>query len=173
MHLVKNGLASYDSTCIFSLLHFQLSTVNPDFITWDSVLSNDRWTSLMAQQVKNLPKVQETQEMWLWSLGQENPLEEEMATHFSILAWKIPWTEKPGGLQSKGLRGVERDWATKHIDDICYNNFFSFLKNQKLPKSNSSQQGLQMPSKSDSENILEIFRCHNVWRVSLVSSTLK
>ena len=63
----------------------------------------------MAQQVKNLPKVQETQEMWLWSLGQEDPLEEEMATHSSILAWKIPWTEKPGGLQSKGLLRVERD----------------------------------------------------------------
>ena len=63
----------------------------------------------MAQQVKKLPKVQETQEMWLWSLGQEDPLEEEMATHSSILAWKIPWTEKPGGLQSKGLLRVERD----------------------------------------------------------------
>ena len=49
----------------------------------------------MAQKVKNLPAMQETR---LRSLGREDPLEEEMATHCSILAWKIPWTEEPGGL---------------------------------------------------------------------------
>ena len=48
---------------------------------------------------KILPAVQETQEMWVRSLGQEDPLEEEMASHSNILAWKIPWTEEPGGLQ--------------------------------------------------------------------------
>ena len=53
--------------------------------------------SMVAQSVKNLPAVQET---WLRSLGWEDPLEKEMATHSSILAWKILWTEKPGGLQS-------------------------------------------------------------------------
>ena len=52
----------------------------------------------MAQQVKNLPAMQETQETWVRSLGQEDPLEKEMATHSSILAWEIPWTEEPGGL---------------------------------------------------------------------------
>ena len=46
--------------------------------------------------------MQETQEMWVQSLGWEDPLEKEMATHFSILAWKIPWTEEPGGLQPMG-----------------------------------------------------------------------
>ena len=51
--------------------------------------------------VKNLPAMQET---WLRSLGGEDPLEKEMATHFSILAWEIPWTEEPGGLQSMGLQ---------------------------------------------------------------------
>ena len=51
----------------------------------------------MTQQIKNPPVTQETQEMWVWSLGQEYPLEEEMKTHSSILAWEIPWTEKPGG----------------------------------------------------------------------------
>ena len=56
----------------------------------------------MSQQVKNPPAVLETQEMQVWSLGLENPLEEEMATHSSILAWKILWTEDPGGLQSTG-----------------------------------------------------------------------
>ena len=47
--------------------------------------------------------------MWVWSLGLEDPLEEEMATQSSILAWKIPWTEEPGGLQSMGSRGVRHD----------------------------------------------------------------
>ena len=54
----------------------------------------------MAQWVKNLPAMQDTEETRVPSLGQEDPLEKEMATHSSILAWKVPWTEKPGGLQS-------------------------------------------------------------------------
>ena len=52
------------------------------------------------------------QETWVWSLGQEDPLEKGMATHSSILAWRIPWTEEPGGLQSMGLQRVGHDWAT-------------------------------------------------------------
>ena len=59
--------------------------------------------SLVAQMVKNLPAVQKTQ---VQSLGQEDPLEKGMATHSSILAWRIPWTEEPSGLQSKGLQRV-------------------------------------------------------------------
>ena len=55
----------------------------------------------MAQTVKNLPAMQET---WILSLGQEDSLEKEMATHSSILAWEIPWTEEPGRLQSMGPR---------------------------------------------------------------------
>ena len=54
--------------------------------------------------VKNPPAVQEMQEMWVQSLGQENPLEKEMATHSSILVWEIPWSEEPGELQSIGLQ---------------------------------------------------------------------
>ena len=57
--------------------------------------------SLVAQTVKNLPAMQETQ---VQSLGREDPLEKEMATHSSILALRIPWTEEPGRLQSKGLQ---------------------------------------------------------------------
>ena len=57
----------------------------------------------MAQMVKNLPEMQET---WAQSLGREDPLEEEMATNTSILAWTVPWTEKPGGLQSMGSQRV-------------------------------------------------------------------
>ena len=55
--------------------------------------------------------MQETQETWVLSLGQENPLEKEVATHSSILSWKIPWTEEPGGLQSMVLQTVGHDWA--------------------------------------------------------------
>ena len=60
----------------------------------------------MAQVVKNLPVMRET---WVQSLGWEDPLEEGMATHFSFLAWRIPWTEEPGGLQSVGLQRVGYD----------------------------------------------------------------
>ena len=57
--------------------------------------------SLLAQMVKNPPAMPET---WVLSLGWEGPLGKEMATHSSILAWEIPWTEEPGGLQPTGLR---------------------------------------------------------------------
>ena len=57
----------------------------------------------MVQMVKNLPEMQET---WVRSLDQDDPLEEGMATHSSILAWRIPWTEEPGGLQSMGSQRV-------------------------------------------------------------------
>ena len=65
----------------------------------------------MAQRVKNLHAMQETQETRVQSLGWEDPLEEEMATHSTILAWKIPWTEEPGRLQSKGSQRVGHDWS--------------------------------------------------------------
>ena len=58
----------------------------------------------MAETVKNLPTMQET---WVWSLGLEDPLEKEMATHFSIFALEISWTEEPGGLQSRGLQELD------------------------------------------------------------------
>ena len=61
--------------------------------------SNSSRASLVAQRLKRLPTMQET---WVWSLGQEDPLEKEMATHPSILPWRIPWAEAPGGLQSTG-----------------------------------------------------------------------
>ena len=64
------------------------------------------WTFLVAQMVKNLPAMQET---WVRSLGQGDPLEKEMATHSSILAWRIPWAGEPGRLQSMGLRRVGHD----------------------------------------------------------------
>ena len=69
------------------------------------------WASLLAQKVKNLPEMQET---WVWSLDRDDPLEEGMATHSSILAWRIPWTEEPGGLQSVGSQRVRHGWMTEH-----------------------------------------------------------
>ena len=60
------------------------------------------WASLVAQMVKNPPAMQEIKETRVCSLGRDDPLEEEMATHSNILAKKIPWTEKPGGLRSMG-----------------------------------------------------------------------
>ena len=64
--------------------------------------------SLVAQMVKNLPAMQES---WVQCLGPKDPLEKEMTTHFSILAWRIPWTEEPWGLQSTGLQRVGHDWV--------------------------------------------------------------
>ena len=63
-----------------------------------------------SSEVKNLPAVQE-----VWLLDQEDPLEEGMATHSSILAWRIPWTQETGGLQSMGLRRVRHNWATNNF----------------------------------------------------------
>ena len=62
-------------------------------------LVNFNWDSVVAQRLKPLPAMRET---WVRSLGWEDPLEKEMATHSSILVWKIPWTEEPAGLQSMG-----------------------------------------------------------------------
>ena len=64
------------------------------------------WASLVAQMVKNLPVMQET---WIGFLGQEDPLEKGMAAHFSVPAWRIPWTEEPGGRQSMELQRVGHD----------------------------------------------------------------
>ena len=64
------------------------------------------WISLVAQTVKRLPTMQETR---FQSLGGEGPLEKEMATHSSILAWKIPWAEEPGRLQSTGSQTAGHD----------------------------------------------------------------
>jgi len=66
--------------------------------------------SLVAQMIRNPSAMRET---WVRSLGREDPLEEGMATHSSVLAWRIPWTEEPGGLQSMGLQRIRHDWVTK------------------------------------------------------------
>ena len=78
------------------------------------------WVSLMAQMGKNLPAMRETQ---ILSLGQEDPLEKEMATHSSILDWRIPWTDDPGGLHSMGLQRV----GHKELHCVAFSSLhFSF-----------------------------------------------
>ena len=69
------------------------------------ILSTYR-ASLLAQMVNNFPVMKET---WVQSQGQEDPLKEEMATHSSILVWRVPWTEEPGGLQFMGSQRVGHD----------------------------------------------------------------
>ena len=71
--------------------------------------SNTFLRTTVAQMVKNLPAIEETR---VRSLGREDPLEKGMATHFSNLAWRIPWTEMPGGLQSMGSQRVRQNWVT-------------------------------------------------------------
>ena len=63
----------------------------------------------VALTVRNLPAMQET---WVWYLGQEDPREEGKSIHYNILAWRIPWTEEHGGLQSTGSQRAGRDWPT-------------------------------------------------------------
>ena len=71
-----------------------------------SIPSWSLWASLVAQSIKNPPAMWET---WVLSLGWEDPLEEGMETRTSILAWRIPWTEEPGGLQSMGSQRIGHD----------------------------------------------------------------
>ena len=89
--------------------------------------------SLVAQTVKNLPAMQETK---VQSLGQEDPLEKDMATHSSILAWRIPWTKEPGRLQFMGSQRLRHNWDTntwgfgrweKGIENLCSPLIMYFL----------------------------------------------
>ena len=85
----------------------------------------------MAQRLKHLPAMQETQ---VWSLGWEDPLEKEMAAHSSIPVWEIPWTEKPGRLQSTGLQRVR-------LSDITYITIIIILSLKLTHK----KKGYQIP----------------------------
>ena len=92
MSLESPSLAGFFATNATWEAHFSVSKVNHGF--------------LVAQRLKRLPAVQET---WVRFLSQEDPLEKEMATHSSILAWRIPWMEGPGRLQSMGSQRVGQD----------------------------------------------------------------
>ena len=79
--------------------------LNPSSLTVWSV----PWAFLVVEMVKNLPAIQEN---WVQSLGWDDPLEKGMANHSSVLAWRTPWTEEPGGLQSMGSQRVGHNSAT-------------------------------------------------------------
>ena len=84
-----------------------------------------KWSaSLVAQRLKRLPGIQETR---VWSLGREDPLEKEMTTHSSTLAWRIPWREEPGRLQSMGSQRVGHDWETEHTCMHVHLDIWSLL----------------------------------------------
>ena len=90
------------------------------------------WASLVAQLVKNLPAMLET---WVWSLGWEGAMEKGTATHSSIMAWRIPWTEEPGELQSMGSQRVRHDWVTftfqaisTYFTKFFFQQFFSIIE---------------------------------------------
>ena len=87
---------------------------NPSFIIWDVTQSvcSHQYHLYICGFCDSDGKESAMQETWLRSLGQEDPLEKEMAIHSSILAWRIPWTEEPGRLQSTGLQRVGHDWVT-------------------------------------------------------------
>ena len=90
------------------------------------------WASLVAQPVKNQPSMQETR---AWSVGQGDSLGKGMATHSSILAWRIPLTEEPGGLQSMGLWRVRYDWVT---NTRTHTNIYIWTKDSLNKKTESS-----------------------------------
>ena len=98
--------------CIEINIYFDLSVFGHDYT---------RRASLMAQWLNNPPAMQDTR---VWFLGWEDPLGNEMATHPSILAWRIPWIEEPGGLQSTGSQRVGHDWATS----LYYHVMLKFIK---------------------------------------------
>ena len=93
-----------EKSCVWVCIYFKIREI----IIWYYILEYFFYVEvfnsgafLLAQMVKNLSAMQETQ---VQSLGQEDPLEKGIATNFSILAWRIPWTEEPGGLKSMGLQ---------------------------------------------------------------------
>ena len=97
----------------------------------------------MSQTIKNLPTVQET---WVQSLDREDPLEKEMATHFTVLTWKIPWTEKPGRLQSIGSQWVRHNWATKRTHTFSSVQFSYSVMFDSLPSNGLQHARLPCPS---------------------------
>ena len=109
---------------------------------WKIVLWFPTRTSLVAQTVKYLPIVWETR---VQSLGREDLLEKAMATHFNILAWKIQWTEEPGGLQSMGSHRVGHDWATSL-------SFFHFHLHGPVTRAGTTGSSLLPQSKTTSSS---------------------
>ena len=115
------------SPCLAGRQRFCVSSKEPSIDLWSlSLKSQVKYEAPVAQLVKNLPAMGDT---GVRSLGWEDPLEKGMATHSSILAWRIPWRERPGGLPSMGSQRVRHEGAT---------NTFTFSSCLKSPSSDSS-----------------------------------
>ena len=121
------SFSGFSIRVMVTLLHSNFLMI----LIWFSFLWNaicyhfKKSNNILAQTVKRLPAMRETR---VQSLGQEDPLEKEMASHSCILAWKIPWME-PGRLQSMGLQRVRHDWATSHA---VRNKLFTIFINYEL-----------------------------------------
>ena len=122
----KFSKSEFNSTWTMNFQMFKLDLEKAEDL--ESKLPTSIWASLVAQRLKHLPPMQKTQ---VWSLGWEDPLEKEMATHSSILAWRIPWTEKPGRLQSTGPQS--RTW----LSDFTF-PFIGSSKKQKSSRETSA-----------------------------------
>ena len=106
---IENGLSASSSSLEKCEMHMWSN--NHIYHMLDTVLN----PSLLTQTVKNLSGMQETQ---VWTLGWEDPLEKGKVMHFRILAWRIPWTDKPGGLQSMRSLTVRHAWVTNTVPDL-------------------------------------------------------
>ena len=111
----KVGIHSFIPSLMYSILidWFYARHWTYIILFWESwVLTSSLFipslAPLMVQMIKNLPAIQGT---WVWSSGQEDPPEKGKVAYYSILAWRIPWIEEPGGLQSMGSQRVRHDWA--------------------------------------------------------------
>ena len=109
IHSLKNSSYLIKISCTQEAFNVHFNKNRAHLWRTTAVVHLLRWHSGM-----NLPAMQEMQKTQVRSLGQEDPLEEEMATHSSILSWRIPWTEESGRLQSMGLQRVGHNWATEH-----------------------------------------------------------
>ena len=117
IHVATNGVISFfiilsniHCVCVYVYIYIYIYTTSLSIsLSMEFRLLNEHYASLVAQTVKRLPAMWET---WVRSLGGEDPPEEGMATHSSILVWRIPWTEEPSGLQSMGSTRVRHDLAT-------------------------------------------------------------
>ena len=106
------------------------------------------------------------QEVQVWFLGQEDPQEKEIATHSNIIAWKIPWTEEPGGLQSVGLQRVRCIWLKHNTkareqvkDKLAGTSLVQWLRNPSSNAGDTATEGRCMPQlRPLKENIWEFFR---------------
>ena len=120
--------------------------------------------SSVAQTVKHLPAMWEIQ---VWSLDQEDPLEKEMATHSSTLAWRIPWTEEPGGLQSMESQRVRHDWATEHAHNNVLGNLLETDRDRKPKQTEGVLAFIETEHSPETIYVCSCSntKCKNLWSV--------